>query len=68
MKFLFFADNSGSSEGGNLDAEPVGNSMVDEQPANASEEPHPSAEDVAKSSVRQRGGEMFHKRVDAPQN
>ena len=47
------------SEGGHPDAEPVGNSMVDEQPANVSEEPHPSVEGVTNSSVRQRGGEMF---------
>ena len=47
------------SEGGHPDAEPVGNSMVDEQPANAAEVPHPSAEGATNSSVRQRVGETF---------
>ena len=47
------------SEGGHPDAEPVGNSMVDEQPANAAEVPHPSAEGATNSSVRQRVGDTF---------
>ena len=53
------------SEGGHPDAEPVGNSMVDEQPANAAEVSHPSAKSVTNSEVRQRVCETFHPHVDA---